>query len=210
MSRELIERARIDLEAEAAPGAVSSVTHLTHAADPRWAGIVDIGPSQTYALDAGSRHDVYVLRGQVEADRRSLDTDDFLIQHGPSILSAGDAGARLFIYREASAGRSEAVVHEARQREWRDGRNPRMRVVALSNSEHHVSLVAWQAGAGTVDHAHPNGEELFVLSGELLCAGARYPAGAWVRLHPGARHQPLAEAPAVILLRHGHLRPASV
>lgn len=203
----LIERAWVD--PDGAPPAVSAITHLTDAADPQWAGIVGLGPSQTYALDAGWRYDVQILRGDVDADRHPLLTGDFLSLCDPATLRAGPAGARLFVYREAAARRCEPVVHAARQRVWFDGRHPRMRVVPLSDNGHRVSLVAWQPGARTVDHAHPQGEELFVLSGELLGADEPYPAGTWVRLHPGARHRPFAQVPTVILLRHGHLRAAA-
>jgi quercetin dioxygenase-like cupin family protein len=207
MQGELIEHKWIDLEA--APHDAGAVTHLTNAADPQWTGIVDIGPSGTYALAAGWRHDVYVLRGTVEIGGRVLGADDFLVHCGAAVVSAGEAGARLLVYREATDARCEPLVEGATERIWHDGRNPHMRVVPLANRGHRVSLVAWEPGARTRDHGHANGEELFVRSGELRNGGERYPAGTWLRLHPGARHEPFAAQPAVILLRNGHLRAAS-
>jgi quercetin dioxygenase-like cupin family protein len=81
-----------------------------------------------------------------------------------------------------------------------------MHIAPLASGRQHVSLVEFHPGAQTHDHTHPSGEEIFVLSGELRDANERYPAGTWLRLHPGARHAPFAEVPTVILLRHGHLR----
>jgi hypothetical protein len=183
-----------------------TVTHLSNPDDPLWAGIVDIGASETYRLDAGSRHDLYVLRGNADLDGRALQYDDFAVQCGSGRVSAGPGGARLFVYRQASNAQCEPTVSSAASRAWRAGRNPRMRVAPLSDNGHLVSMVAWQPGAHTRDHAHSNGEEIFVLSGELRNAYERYPAGSWLRLHTGSRHEPFAEVPTVILLRNGHLR----
>jgi quercetin dioxygenase-like cupin family protein len=207
MRHDLIERGWTDMNA-ASPN-TGAVAHLTDPADALWAGIVEIGASETYTLEAGWRHDLYVLRGNAEVDGQRLNHDDFLVQCGAGVVRAGQGGARLFVYREASRSHCRPTVSGAAQRAWRDGRNPQMRVAPLSNNGHIVSMVAWKPGARTTDHGHSNGEEIFVLSGELRSAVERYPAGSWLRLHPGARHEPFAEVPTVILLRNGHLQAAS-
>jgi quercetin dioxygenase-like cupin family protein len=203
MQNKLIEHGWTNIDA--APRNACTVTHLTNPADSIWTGIVDIGASETYPLEAGWRHDIYVLWGNVQVDGHRLHYDDFLIQCGSAPVLAGHGGARLYVYREASGSRCEPAVRAAAHRAWRDGRNPQMRVSPLSSSGHLVSLVAWQPGARASDHAHSNGEEIFVLSGELRDADKRYPAGSWLRLHPGARHEPFAVVPTVVLLRNGHL-----
>jgi quercetin dioxygenase-like cupin family protein len=207
MHSNLIERSWADLDQAAS--AIDTVRHLTGAAEPQWCGIVDLGPAGTYTLEPGWRHDVYVLRGDAKVGDQKLDAGDFLIQCGAAVVHPGRAGARLLLYREASTSRCEPVRRSAAAREWRAGRYPHMDVVLLSNSAHRVSLVKWAPGARTGEHTHSNGEEIFVLSGELSNGEARYPAGTWLRLHPGARHEPFAEVPAVILLRNGHLRAAA-
>jgi quercetin dioxygenase-like cupin family protein len=207
MQHDQIERGWTDMNA--ASPKTGMVMHLTDPADARWAGIVEIGASQTYTLEAGWRHDLYVLYGNVEVDGQRLNYDDFLVQCGAGAVRAGQGGARLFVYREASGLHCEPTVSGAASRAWRDGRNPQMRVAPLSNRGHLVSMVAWKPGAHTADHGHSNGEEIFVLSGELRNAVERYPAGSWLRLHPGARHEPFAEVATVILLRNGHLQAAS-
>jgi hypothetical protein len=207
MQGDLIERGWTDMDA--APPDNGAIAHLTSPGDALWAGIVDIGGSQTYTLEAGWRHDLYVLRGNVDVGGQRLHYDDFLVQCGAGVVRAGQGGARLFVYREVAGSHCKPAVSCAANRAWRDGRNPRMRVAPLSSNGHNVSMVAWQPGAHTIDHGHSNGEEIFVLSGELRSAVERYPAGSWLRLHPGARHEPFAEVPTVILLRNGHLRAAS-
>lgn len=204
MHNALIEHKWIDLGK--APPVACTITDLTGHDERLWAGIVDIGKSGFYTFDDGSRYDVYVLSGDVELDGRHVTAGDFSIQCGPARVQAGVSGARLFVYRETSAPGCEPVWHTAAQRVWRPGRNPKMRVSTLSSHRHRVSLVEWQPGAHTIDHGHSNGEEIFVLDGELRDADHRYPAGTWLRLHPGARHEPFADEPTVILLRNGHLQ----
>lgn len=204
MQNKRLERNWTDLDA---PARSALITALTDAASPHWAGVVDLGASEVHTLDARKRHDLYVLRGDVEINDQNLHADDFTIQCAPAALRAGRDGARVFLYSEASDARCEPAVDRAGERIWHDGRNPLMRVAPLSRNGHLLSLVAWQPGARTRDHAHPHGEEIFVLSGELRSANHRYPAGTWLRLHAGVRHEPFAETPAVILLRNGHLHP---
>jgi quercetin dioxygenase-like cupin family protein len=80
-----------------------------------------------------------------------------------------------------------------------------MRVADVSELGHRVSFVWWERGARTRDHAHPLGEEILVLAGELRNGDEHYPVGTWLRLHAEARHELFVNAPALILLRNGHL-----
>jgi quercetin dioxygenase-like cupin family protein len=206
MKLEMIEIARIDLAENLMP--TNRVSSLSTADDPRWAGVVTLAPSHVYVLPALSRHDVYVLRGRVEVGSDVLDEGAFASRCEAGVLRAGSEGARLFVYREPAPVHCEAITQRASEREWHAGQNPGMRIAPLSNSGHRLSLVAWEPGTRTRDHGHRNGEEILVLGGELRSHHHRYPAGTWIRLHPGARHEPFAEIPTVIMLRNGHLETA--
>jgi hypothetical protein len=207
MQKKLVNQAPVDLDALRRE--VCKVTLMTEMSGPQWAAIVDIAPSQAYTLDPGLRHDLYVLQGNATLGCRVLNTDDFLIECGPAVVSTGAKGVRLFHYSEALGLHCEAVFCSAKTRVWRTGRYPQMRVAPFSSSGHRVSLVSWQPGARTADHAHPNGEEMLVLNGELRNSADRYAPGTWLRLQPGERHELFAEVPTVILLRTGHLNTPS-
>ncbi|WP_246792963.1 cupin domain-containing protein [Burkholderia perseverans] len=209
-----IERGWVDLDAPLRHA--DGVIDLSAPHDARWTGIVEIAPRHVWPLGTGQRHDLYLLAGDAGLDGEPLATGDFAIRFAPAVVRAGERGARLLVYREptdagdaadhASPRHDMPPTQRAASRVWRPGRHPLLRVATLAGGGHHVSLVAWQPGARTLDHAHAAGEELLVLSGELRDGDARHRAGSWLRLHPGARHAPFAGAPAVILLRHGHLR----
>ncbi|MFM0149854.1 cupin domain-containing protein [Paraburkholderia sp. RL18-085-BIA-A] len=207
MKLDLIETARLDLAENLT---TNRVLHLTATDDPHWRGVVTLAPSNLYAVPPRSRHDVYVLRGSVEAGSDLLDQGEFVSLCEAGVLRAGSEGVRLFIYRETAPVHCETITQHANDREWYAGQNPRMRVAPLSSRGHRLTLVAWEPDTHTRDHGHQNGEEILVLSGELRSHDQRYPAGTWIRLHPGARDEPFTEIPTVIMLRNGHLEGARI
>jgi mannose-6-phosphate isomerase-like protein (cupin superfamily) len=66
----------------------------------------------------------------------------------------------------------------------------------------HVRAWLIEFGPGTtwptVDH-HETEERYYVLSGEVVDGGERYPAGTYVTLHAGSSHRPGSEAGATML-----------
>jgi quercetin dioxygenase-like cupin family protein len=206
MQPDLIETATFDISESLT--AITSVLPLSAADDPRWTGVVTLAPSNEYVLPPLARHDIYVLRGSVDAGSGMLGEGGFASLYEAGVLRAGSEGARLFIYRERAASHGETITQHAQQREWRAGQNPGMCIASLSSSDYPLTLVAWEPGTRTRDHGHRNGEEILVLSGELRSHDQRYPAGTWIRLHRGARHEPFTDIPTVIMLRNGHLDAA--
>lgn len=68
-----------------------------------------------------------------------------------------------------------------------------------------VALVRWPAGEHFQPHTHFGGEEIYVISGELVDEHGRYPAGTWLRSPHASRHCPYAEEPTLIWVKVGHL-----
>jgi hypothetical protein len=197
----MIEHARVDLV-----DASSRLVPFTNAQDPLWSGVFVLAPGESVALAADARHELFVLSGTVDCgDGCTLENGDFAIRGGNVHLRAGDAGAQVLAYRDPSGAPFDPIVVAREDRPWREGRTPGMLAANLCNARHALNLVMWQPGALARHHAHPGGEEIFVLRGEL-CEGDRHPAGSWMRLHPGAWHSPFVETPTLILVRSGHLK----
>ncbi len=191
----------------AAPAAVqpppTACTHLSAAYDARWAGIQTLAAFDELDLPTDARHDFYVLQGSVlERGQRHV-AGTFFSRNQLSRLTAEAGGSTLFWYRDTVAPRSGHETWAQHELEWWDGSVHGMRVAPLSKLHHRVSLVQWQPGTRTARHTHPHGEEIFVLSGELRDEHGAYPAGSWIRLHPGSGHAPFAEQHTLILLRNG-------
>jgi ChrR Cupin-like domain len=197
----MIEHARVDLLDPS-----SRLIQFTHTDDPLWSGVFVLAPGESVDLASGARHELLVLSGTVDtSDGRTLENGDFAIRSGSTGLRAGDAGAQVLAYRDTSGAAFDEIVVARDERPWREGRTPGMLAASLRNQGHALSLVLWQPGAVTRHHAHPGGEDIFVLRGEL-CEQDRRPAGSWMRLHPGAWHSPFVETPTLILVRSGHLK----
>ena len=159
----MIEHARVDLLDPS-----SRLTHFTDAGDPLWSGVFVLAPGEHVDLAPGARHELLVLSGTVDCgDGRTLESGDFAIRGGITALRSGDAGAQVLVYRDTSGAAFEEIVVRRDDRPWREGRTPGMLAANLCNDAHALNLVMWQPGAVTRHHAHPGGEEIIVLRGEL-------------------------------------------
>lgn len=70
-----------------------------------------------------------------------------------------------------------------------------------------TSIVRYAAGSRFPPHAHPGGEEIFVLSGTFSDAEAHFPAGCYLRNPPGSSHQPFSDDGAVIFVKLWQMPP---
>ena len=68
-----------------------------------------------------------------------------------------------------------------------------------------VALVFWPAGERFIPHRHFSGEEIYVISGELIDEFGRYPAGCWIRSPHLSEHTPFVEQDTLIWVKTGHL-----
>lgn len=152
----------------------------------RRAQVVDF----TRATDAQWSVVVELLAGQAFAIPAGLRTDIFVLE-GALVNSSGaltQVGGFLSLYEErALKGTAEGAVLLVY---CEPAAAPRVPVSMLSHQP----------------HSNSGGEELFVLSGELRVNGHDLPAGSWLRLDAGERHDSDAARATLILLRSGHLQ----
>lgn len=180
-------------------------THLCAPDTPRWTGIQALAPLDTLEVQTGARNDFYVLHGGIQERDQTRAAGTFFSRNQALTLTADTGGALLLWYRDTVARSSG---HETLARDelvWWEGPVQGMQIAPLSKLHHRVSLVQWQPDTHTTMHSHPYGEEIFVLSGELRDERGAYPAGTWMRFHPGTGHAPFSRQATLILLRNGHL-----
>lgn len=91
--------------------------------------------------------------------------------------------------------------------EWMPG-DGNLQVLPLHewNSES-VAMVRWPAGEHFQSHEHVGGEEIYVISGELIDEHGRYAAGNWIRNPHMSKHNPYVEQDTLIWVKVGHLSP---
>jgi anti-sigma factor ChrR (cupin superfamily) len=67
-----------------------------------------------------------------------------------------------------------------------------------------TALVFLPAGEHLQSHTYVVGEEILVISGELMDEHGRYPAGSWLRSPFMSQHNPFVEQDTVMLVKTGH------
>jgi len=71
-----------------------------------------------------------------------------------------------------------------------------------------TSIVRYAADSAFSPHAHPGGEEFFVLEGIFQDERGDYPAGSYVRNPPTSRHTPRSQAGCTIFVKLFQFDPA--
>ena len=184
------------------------LVEFTRPNDVRWSGVVELLPGQVFATSSGRRTDVYVLHGEVIRDNGEVTAiGDFLSIYDDIELKGAFGGAVLLVYREPVTERRALLNSPAAERSWRPARIPGMHVASLTAADYQLALFHWGPDIYVPPHTNPYGEELFVLSGKLHVNDSALPAGSWLRLGAGERHDSGSDQAALILLRSGHLVP---
>ncbi len=99
----------------------------------------------------------------------------------------------------------EHVCIDTNTAEWMPGQG-NIEVMPLHEFESEsVALVRWPAAENFKPHVHAGGEEIYVISGELIDEHGRYPAGTWVRSPHMSSHHPFVELDTLIWVKVGHL-----
>ena len=70
-----------------------------------------------------------------------------------------------------------------------------------------TSIVRYEAGARFETHKHPNGEEIFVLSGVFSDETGDYPAGTYIRNPAGTAHAPFSTGGCEIFVKLCYFEP---
>ncbi|MBN4052993.1 cupin domain-containing protein [Gammaproteobacteria bacterium AH-315-K14] len=68
-------------------------------------------------------------------------------------------------------------------------------------SGHTTSFVKFEPGSHFPEHAHPQGEEIYVLDGVFSDENDDYPAGTYIRNPPGSQHTPFTEQGCTLFVK---------
>ena len=126
---------------------------------------------------------------------------------GSSHKPHSENGATILVKLQQFEPEDQAYVRiDTNTAEWLPGPASGLTVMPLHQfGTEHVALVKWEPGTRFVNHSHPGGEEIFVLSGTFSDEHGDYPAGTWIRNPPGSTHSPFSEEGCVIFVKTGHL-----
>jgi anti-sigma factor ChrR (cupin superfamily) len=171
---------------------------LFHAGPPEAGTVTSIG-----RYDAGARfrshahpegEEILVLSGTFSDERGDFQAGSYMLNpegfvHAPF----SNAGCLLFVKLRQYRGRDrERVLLQTNGAAWRE-RAPGVRSLTLYRSSRHpehIRLTEIDPGAQVGPIVLPEGEEIFVVHGELTDERGTYPTHTWLRLPAGSSHRP--------------------
>lgn len=117
-----------------------------------------------------------------------------------------EEGCEIFVkLHQFQSGDDKHVCMDTNLVEWQIG-NGNLEVLSLFElGSESVYLERWPVGEHQSSHVHEGGEEIYVISGELIDEDGRYPAGTWLRNPPMSRHSPYVERDTLLWVKIGHL-----
>lgn len=117
-----------------------------------------------------------------------------------------EEGCEIFVkLHQFQANDNKHVCMDTNIVEWKAG-DGNLEILALFElGLESVYLERWPAGEQQPCHVHEGGEEIYVISGELIDEHGRYPAGTWIRSPHLSRHSPSVEQETVLWVKVGHL-----
>lgn len=126
--------------------------------------------------------------------------------HAP--FSAG--GTTIFVkLQQFAADDTKQVVLDTNAAAWQPGTTDGVECLILhEHGDERVRLFRFAPGVSIDLHAHPGGEEIFVLGGAIEDEHGAYPKGAWLRCPPGSSHAPSSPRGALLYVKSGHLGTA--
>jgi anti-sigma factor ChrR (cupin superfamily) len=171
---------------------------LFHAGPPEAGRVTSI-----VRYDAGARfhehghpegEEILVLGGTFSDERGDFGAGSYMLnpegfRHAPFSRE----GCLLFVKLRQFAGLDrERVLLATAEGPWQE-RAPGVRSLTLYRSQHHpdhIRLTELAPGAQPHEVALPEGEEIFVLRGELVDEHGTHAPHTWLRLPPGSTHTP--------------------
>jgi anti-sigma factor ChrR (cupin superfamily) len=111
--------------------------------------------------------------------------------------------------RQMPPAEKDHVVVDTTTAVWRD-QDETLACLPLHTSPYEtVALERLAAGTQQPEQTQESGEEIFVLSGELVDGEGTYPVATWIRNPAGHRRALMSQRGTTYWVKRGHLRPAT-
>lgn len=117
-----------------------------------------------------------------------------------------EEGCEIFVkLHQFQSGDVKHVCMNTNIAKWKAGQGNLEVLPLFEFGQESVYLERWPAGEHLASHQHEGGEEIYVISGELIDEHGCYPAGTWIRSPHLSQHSPRAEQKTVLWVKVGHL-----
>lgn len=177
----------------------------------RATSVVRYAPNSRFSEHVhGGGEEFLVLEGTFGDEHRDYPAGTYVrnpigTHHAPRV---GEEGCTILVkLHQFEAEDQEQIVIDTRAADWQPGAQAGEEILPLHHyGDEHVVLARWAPGTELARHAHPGGEEVFVIEGSFFDEQGAYPAGSWVRSPAGSEHAPCTrDEGALLYVKTGHL-----
>lgn len=152
--------------------------------------------------------EIFVLDGTFSDEHGTYPAGSYLLNpDGTTHAPFSKEGCTLFVKlrQYAGAGRMQVAMNTAAL-DWQDRAGGEIWHKPLYRQNGYrdwTMLLRLDPGAEGPHHDHPEGEEMFVIDGEIEDDAGGYPAGTWIRNPPGSSHRIRSRDGAVLFVQFG-------
>lgn len=207
--RAVMHSADMGWEASPSPTVWRKRLHLDGPAEAgRVTSVVRYDPGSAFPTHSHpDGEEIFVLDGVFSDEHGDYPAGSYLLNpDGTSHAPHSKDGCTLFVKLRQYAGADRMQVQmNTRVLDWQ-ARAPGVWQKPLYRQDGQrewTMLIKLDAGAEGPHHAHPNGEEVFVVEGAFTDDDGHYPAGTWTRSPPGSEHRIRSETGAILFVRLG-------
>lgn len=188
-------RKRLHLDGPAEAGRVTSIVRY----DP---------DSAFPAHEHPGGEEIFVLDGVFSDEHGDYPAGSYLLNpDGTRHTPFSKPGCTLFVKLRQYAGDDRPQLKiDTTTGEWVERRGGGISELPLYQQDGYdgrTSLLRFAPGTQAPHHAHPWGEEVFILDGSLEDESGIYPTGTWIRNPAGTAHEPFSKGGCTLLLKTG-------
>ena len=207
--RAVIHTAAMEWQASPSPAVWRKRLDLAGAAEAsRVTSVVRYDAGASFALHPHPcGEEILVLDGVLADEHGNYPAGTFLLNpQGFSHAPFSKHGCVLFVKLQQYAG-TDHVTIDTKSASWPDTDVPGLALMTLYEDGRGatIRLARFDPGCRVPAHDHEGGEELFVIEGELTDEFGSYPAGTWLRMADGSRHEPVSPGGCTLYVKRGHL-----
>jgi hypothetical protein len=178
--------------------------YFTKESEVKNSSLVEMLPNSIFKSNSKKQNEIYVAEGSIAIESKTYGSGTYISTNKQIEIKAINK-VKLFIYQEPQAKYNLEIIIKPEQIKWDDSGIKGQKNSILRNVGHQLLIVLWEPNTKVPFHIHPYGEEIFVLSGELLDKETSIKKFEWVRMLPNTGHSPNTKEKTLILLRNGHL-----
>lgn len=178
----------------------------------RATSVVRYAPGSRFSAHTHRAGEEFIVLEGTFSDENGDYGQGFYIRNPPGSSHApySTGGTTIFVkLQQFAPDDTKQIALDTNAALWQPGSADGVEFMLLhEHGPEQVRLFRLAPGVSIDFHAHPGGEEIFVLDGAIEDEHGAYPKGCWLRCPPGSSHAPRSPGGALLWVKIGHLGTA--